>query len=339
MLILGIETSCDDTCAAVYRTDDGQVLSSVVSSQEAVHAKYGGIVPELASRRHLECILPVIEEALEQARVAMDRIDAVAVTRGPGLIGSLLVGLSAAKAIAYACSLPLVPVHHLQGHLFSPRLNYPELPFPHLGLVVSGGHSALYRVDGPGEIRKIGETRDDAAGEAFDKVGKVLGLPYPGGPNIEKEARNWRGKRIRFPKPRFKTEGFQFSFSGLKTAATQYILERGNHGDPIEIARICYSFQETVIEILAEQSFGALEAEGLQTLTVCGGVAANGTLREHFEKMAVQYRKSVFFAERKYCTDNAAMIAAAGAGQLMLKGSDIGDFLGLNAYAQLPLGQ
>ncbi len=173
-------------------------------------------MPELASRRHLECILPVIEEALEQARTGIDRIDAVAVTQGPGLIGSLLVGLSAAKAIALARSIPLVPVHHLQGHLLSPRLNHPDLPDPHLGLVVSGGHSALYRVDSPERIRRIGETRDDAAGEAFDKVGKVLGLPYPGGPNIEKEARGWRGKRIRFPNPRVKTEGFQFSFSGLK---------------------------------------------------------------------------------------------------------------------------
>ncbi len=338
MLILGIETSCDDTCAAVYRTDDGQVLSSVVSSQEAVHAKYGGIVPELASRRHLECILPVIEEALEQARMSVDRIEAVAVTTGPGLIGSLLIGLSAAKAIAYARSIPLVPVHHLQGHLISPRLNHPDLPYPHLGLVVSGGHSALYRVDGPDRIRRIGETRDDAAGEAFDKVGKVLGLPYPGGPNIEKEARGWRGKRIRFPKPRFKTEGFQFSFSGLKTAATQYVLERRVAGDPSDIAQVCFSFQETVIEILAEQSFGAMEAEGLQALTVCGGVAANGTLREHFQKMAKKYHKCVFFAERKYCTDNAAMIAAAGADLLMSGNKGIGDFLELNACAQVPLG-
>jgi len=337
MLILGIESSCDDTCAAVLE-DDRRVLSSVVASQEEVHAKYGGIVPELASRRHLECIIPTIREALERAECTLERIDAVAVTQGPGLIGSLLVGLSTAKAIAYARRVPLVPVHHLQGHLFSPRLSGFEVSYPHVGLVVSGGHTSLYRVDSEGDAVLLGGTRDDAAGEAFDKVGKCLGLPYPGGPNIEKVAREHSGELIPFPRPRFKSPGVQFSFSGLKTAAAQFIQREREAGRAINTARVCRSFQEAVIDCLAGQSFSALQAEGLDTLTVSGGVAANGALRERVEQLASQQGARAFFAEKKYCTDNAAMIAAAGYHRLQAAGPSAEWPLDLNAFAQMPLG-
>jgi len=338
MLILGIESSCDDTCAAVLE-GDCRVLSSVVSSQEEVHAKYGGVVPELASRRHLECIIPVIREALEEAGCTLEQIEAVAVTQGPGLIGSLLVGLSTAKAIAYGRGIPLVPVHHLQGHLFSPMLSGLKVPYPHLGLVVSGGHTALYKVLSPLEAVFLGGTRDDAAGEAFDKVGKCLDLPYPGGPSIEKAARAWPGELIRFPRPRFKTGGLQFSFSGLKTAVAQYIQEQRAAGQPLNVPQICRSFQEAVIDCLAAQSFQALEAEGLKVLTVGGGVAANGALRERFDGLALEKAVRVHFAERNFCTDNAAMIAAVAYHQLQSETRPLEWPLELNAYARLPLGE
>ncbi len=338
MLILGIESSCDDTCAAVLE-GDRRVLSSIVSSQEEVHAKYGGIVPELASRRHLECIIPVIREALEEAGQALGQIEAVAVTQGPGLIGSLLVGLSMAKAIAYSRRVPLVPVHHLQGHLFSPVLSGLEVPYPHLGLVVSGGHTSLYRVHSPTQAVLLGGTRDDAAGEAFDKIGKCLELPYPGGPQIEKAAREWSGELLRLPRPRFKTDGVQFSFSGLKTATAQFVQGERDAGRPVNVAQVCQSFQEAVIDCLAGQSFDALQAEGLDALAVSGGVAANGALRRRFEQLALEKAVRVFFADRQYCTDNAAMIAAIGYHKLLAADKATDWPLDLNAYAQLPLGE
>jgi len=337
MRVLGIETSCDDTCAAVVE-NGRQILSSVVASQEQVHAKYGGIVPELASRRHLECILPVIREALEQADCSLDDIDAIAVTQGPGLIGSLLVGLSTAKAMAYGRDIPLAAVHHLRGHLMSPRLNGEKLPDPHIALVISGGHTALYRVDSPLDVTLIGATRDDAAGEAFDKVGKILGLPYPGGPQIEKQARGYQGEIIPFPRARFKTGGFQFSFSGLKTAAAQYIEKKRRQGAPVNVAQICASFQEAVIDALAGQCFTAVESEGLKVLAVSGGVASNTALREQFESLAGPRGVRVVFANKKYCTDNAAMIAAVGTLQLNQTDPPPKAALDLNAYARLPLG-
>jgi N6-L-threonylcarbamoyladenine synthase len=341
MRILGVESSCDDTCAAVVE-HGRRVLSSVISSQDEVHQRYGGIVPELASRRHLECILPVIEEALRQADCTLEQVDAIAVTYGPGLIGSLLVGLSAAKAMAYSTGLPLAPVHHLEGHLISPWLSDPQLPYPHLGLVVSGGHSALYRVVCPsGEgVRLIGQTRDDAAGEAFDKVGQKLGLPFPGGPHIERTAREDGGKLIPFPRPRFKTGGFQFSFSGLKTAAAQYIESERLAGRSLDVPKICRSFQEAVVDCLASETFRALKEEGLDAVAVSGGVAANGALRERFHQLAREQGARVFFAERKFCTDNAAMIAAVGYHKLKANGRPRPkEVLDLNAYAQLPLGR
>lgn len=334
MLILGIETSCDDTCAAVL--ENTRILSSVVSSQEALHARFGGIVPELASRHHLEYIIPVIREALDQADCALSDLEGVAVTQAPGLIGSLLVGLSTAKSIAYGSGLPLVPVHHLLGHLISPSLGGKAISYPHLGLAVSGGHTSLYRVNSPVQAVLLGGTRDDAAGEAFDKVGKCLGLPYPGGPHIEKSAREWTGDLIAFPRPRFKTEGYQFSFSGLKTAVSQYIYAEQETGRPLNVPQISRSFQEAVVDCLADQSFAALKGEGLDTLAVSGGVAANGALRARFEILAREAGVQVLFAEKKFCTDNAAMIAAVGYHRL-INGDGNHAFLDLNAHAQMPV--
>lgn len=337
MLVLGIESSCDDTCAAVVR-DGIEVLSNAVSSQQSIHSKYGGIVPEIASRHHLECLLPVIGEAIEQASISLEDIDGVAATQGPGLIGSLLVGLSAAKAMAYAKGLPLVPVNHLMGHLYSPVLSEPDLVYPHLGMVISGGHTSLYRVKSPTEVALLGGTRDDAAGEAFDKVGKCLGLPYPGGPEIEKQAARFEeGAPIRFPRPKFKTGGIQFSFSGLKTAVAQYVEKLRREEKVVEVPRICFSFQEAVLDCLVEQVLGAFEQEELDTLTISGGVAANGALRRRFEQECSRLGKTLVVAERKYCTDNAAMIAGQGYHVLKADGTNE-DYLSLNAYARLPVG-
>ncbi|NMC73093.1 MAG: tRNA (adenosine(37)-N6)-threonylcarbamoyltransferase complex transferase subunit TsaD, partial [Geobacteraceae bacterium] len=247
MLLLAIESSCDETSAAVVR-DGKTILSNVISTQEAVHAAYGGVVPEIASRKHLEVITPVIEEALKQASVSLDQVEGVAVTQGPGLAGSLLVGISAAKAIAYARRLPLVGVHHIEGHLFAVFLENP-VEFPFVALVVSGGHTHLYRVDAVGEYRTLGQTRDDAAGESFDKVAKILGLPYPGGAVIDRLACGGDPTGIKLPRPLLRDGSCNFSFSGLKTAVLQYVAKNPSSSEGGQLNDLCASFQAAVCEV------------------------------------------------------------------------------------------
>lgn len=328
MLILAIDTSCDDTAASVFLAPR-RVLSSVVSSQEEVHREYGGVVPELASRRHMENIVPVIRAALGKAGVGVVDLEAVAVTRGPGLIGSLFVGLMTAKAIAYARGLPFVGVNHLMGHLLSVFLTQ-EVPFPFVGLVVSGGHTSLYLAKGPLDYQLLGETRDDAAGEAFDKVAKLLGLGYPGGPIIERLAREGDPQAIPFPRPML-DEGYSFSFSGLKTAVRNYV-----HRTPdVDVRDIAASFQEAVFDVLVGKAIRAAQALGVGRIVVAGGVAANRRLRERFLEEGERAGLEVYFPSREHCTDNAAMIALAGY-ELLRAGRR--DSLDLNALSRWPLG-
>jgi N6-L-threonylcarbamoyladenine synthase len=315
-LVLGIESSCDETAAAVVR-GGREVLSSVVHSQIAEHAPFGGVVPEIAGRSHLEQIIPVIEQALHDAKLNLDQIDAIAVTCRPGLIGSLLVGLSAAKALAYTRSLPLVGVHHIEAHAYAATMESP-VTYPALALVVSGGHTALYRMQGPGQLTAIAQTLDDAAGEAFDKVATMLGLGYPGGPEISRLAPEGDPKAIRFPRYRPKNKRPGFSFSGLKTAVLYHL--RGQNAlnptpAPEDIenrADVAASFQEAVVDTLVRQSLQAAEEEGLETIVVSGGVACNPRLRERMTAAAAERDLRAVFPSPAYCTDNAAMIAGLG---------------------------
>lgn len=307
MLLLAIESSCDETSAAVVR-DGRTVLSNVISTQEAVHAAYGGVVPEIASRKHLEVITPVIEEALKRASVSLDQVEGIAVTRGPGLAGSLLVGISAAKAIAYARRLPLVGIHHIEGHLFAVFLENP-VEFPFVALVVSGGHTHLYRVDGVGRYRTLGQTRDDAAGEAFDKVAKILGLPYPGGAVIDRLACEGDPKRIKLPRPLLRDGSCNFSFSGLKTAVLQHVGSNPSSSEGKPLNDLCASFQAAVCEVLVEKTKRALFDTGVTRLVVAGGVACNSGLRSAMTEMAQEAGFELAFPSPILCTDNGAMIA------------------------------
>ncbi|MAB79570.1 MAG: tRNA (adenosine(37)-N6)-threonylcarbamoyltransferase complex transferase subunit TsaD [Planctomycetes bacterium] len=316
MLVLGIESSCDDTAAAVVR-DGREILSSVVESQAAQHAPFGGVVPEIAGRSHLRRILPVIERALEKAGIELKDIDGLAVTRRPGLIGSLLVGLSAAKAIAFARRLPLVGVHHIEGHAYAATMEN-EVACPALALVVSGGHTALYRMLGPSDLQPIAQTLDDAAGEAFDKVASMLGLAYPGGPEISKLALKGRRDAIRFPRYSPKKGGVGFSFSGLKTAVLYHL--RGQDAlaptpAPEEIenrADIAASFEAAVVDTLVTQTLNAAKEEGFARIVVAGGVACNQHLRERMCLSAEELGMRATFPSPAYCSDNAAMIAGLG---------------------------
>jgi N6-L-threonylcarbamoyladenine synthase len=333
MIVLGIESSCDDTAAAVLV--DRDVRSSVVASQDAVHQKYGGIVPELASRSHLRAIVPVIEQALSKAHVTLTDVNGIAVTAGPGLVGSLLVGLSTAKAIAFARQLPLVGVNHLEGHLLSPQLEA-EVAFPYLVLLVSGGHTSVYWAEGYGCYRCLGLTRDDAAGEAFDKVAKILGLGFPGGRAIDDLARSGDREAIRFPRARIKPgrsgRRFDFSFSGLKTAVWQYVREHVPAGEAI--AAVAASFQEAVVDQLLDTTLAAANDVGAQRLVIAGGVAANSRLRERALAAGAKFGLAVSMPSFRYCTDNAAMIAYAGSWRLAR--GDCDPFT-LNASADLEL--
>jgi N6-L-threonylcarbamoyladenine synthase len=315
MLVLGLESSCDETAAAVV--DGGRrVLSDVIASQIEVHARYGGVVPELASRAHVVNMVPVVEQALAQAGVRLDDIGGVAVTQGPGLIGALLVAVQMGKAIAYARGLPFVGVHHLEGHLSAVLLEPEPPPLPHLALVVSGGHTSLIRVDEGGVLSEIGATRDDAAGEAFDKVAKLLGLGYPGGVAIDRLARTGDPSAVTFPRAMVKKEtGYEFSFSGLKTAMLVHLRA---HGVPTgqALADLCASFQATVVELLVRKTRLAARDAGLAHVQVCGGVAANSRLRSEMAAAAAADGFRVYIPPPARCTDNAAMIAAAGAARL-----------------------
>jgi N6-L-threonylcarbamoyladenine synthase len=315
MLILGIDTSCDDTSAAVVE-DGGRILSNIVSSQSDIHARYGGIVPELASRRHTEMIIPVVDEAIKQAGVRASDLSAVAVCKGPGLVGSLLVGCSFAKAFCYSRHVPLVAVNHLEGHLLSVFLESSSPEFPFLSLIVSGGHTSLHIAEDFGRYTELGRTRDDAAGEAYDKVSKLLGLGYPGGPIIDKLAETGDPRAIDFPRA-YVPESFDFSFSGLKTAVLQFLrkenlLERPPSPDSQLLRDIAASFQAAVVDVLVRKTEWAIKRKWLRQVTISGGVSANSVLRKKMLEMGEEKDVKVFVPSVSLCTDNAAMIASAG---------------------------
>ncbi len=315
MRILGIETSCDETAAAVV--DDGRVVrSSVVASQAELHARYGGVVPEVASRAHVELICDVIEEALVEAGTTLDELDAVAAVRGPGLAGALLVGVSAAKAISLASRLPYIGVHHHEAHLYAAMIEDPTLEPPLVTLIVSGGHTLLIAMDDHGKYRVLGETVDDAAGEAFDKVARYLGLGYPGGPAIDRLAREaGNPEAVRFPRPML-TDGLDFSFSGLKTAVVQYV--RKNPETPV--ADVAASFQAAIVDVLVEKLLVAARETGISTVVAGGGVAANSALRERLVEVGAAGDLRVVLPSIALCTDNAAMVAAVAAYRLAADG-------------------
>jgi len=310
VIVLGIETSCDETAAAVL--DGGRkVLSSVVASQDDVHAPYGGVVPELASRRHLEMIVPVVRRALAEAGMGLRDLDGIAVTQGPGLVGSLLVGCSAAKALAWAHGTPLVGVNHLEGHIYASFLEERAPEHPFLALVVSGGHTALYVAAEPRRYARVGQTRDDAAGEAFDKVAKLLGLSYPGGPAIERAAAGGDPRAISFPTANMSDGAPDFSFSGIKTAVSLHVRRAGTLS-AAEIADVAASFQATVVKTLVRKSLRAGQRLGIRRLVLTGGVAANTALRQALQAECGERGWELFIPSRTLCTDNAAMIAATG---------------------------
>lgn len=335
VLILAIESSCDETAASVVR-NGREVLSNIISSQIELHKLYGGVVPEIASRKHIEKINQVIEEALEQAGKTLGDIDAVAVTYGPGLVGALLVGVAEAKAISYAAGLPLVGVHHIEGHISANYIENPDLEPPFICLVVSGGHTHLVRVKDYGVYEILGKTRDDAAGEAFDKVARAIGLGYPGGPKIDKLAREGDPQAIRFPKAKIEDAPYDFSFSGLKSAVLNYLNGCKMKGEPINEADVAASFQKAVVDVLVEHAMLAVRESGLDKLAIAGGVASNGALREAVEEACRKNGIAFYRPSPIYCTDNAAMIGAAGYYEYQ-KGVRHG--LDLNAVPNLKLGE
>ncbi|SPD75933.1 tRNA N6-adenosine threonylcarbamoyltransferase [uncultured Desulfobacterium sp.] len=314
MNILGIDTSCDDTSAGII-ADGRLVLSNVVHSQIRIHSPYGGVVPELASREHLRNIMPVVREALLRAHLEFPDLDAVSVTVGPGLVGSLLVGLYYAKAIAYTHGIPMIGVNHLEGHILSIFLEETSPSFPFIALTVSGGHTSLYHVTGYGQYTQLGQTLDDAAGEAFDKVSKILGLGYPGGVAIERQALSGCKDRINFPRVYLSNDSLNFSFSGLKTAVALYIKkwrEDGIENNNITQADIAASFQESVVDVLVRKVMMARDKTGISTIVIAGGVACNRALRERLFREAEAHDLRVYIPSPQYCTDNGAMIALAG---------------------------
>ncbi|HZI20566.1 MAG TPA: tRNA (adenosine(37)-N6)-threonylcarbamoyltransferase complex transferase subunit TsaD [Pyrinomonadaceae bacterium] len=337
MLVLGVESSCDETAAALVR-DGREMLSSVISSQIEVHKRFGGVVPELASREHLDKIEPVIDEAFARAGLGMDEIDGVAVTQGPGLVGSLLVGLSYAKALAYALGKPVVGVNHIEGHVYSVVFDNPPIEYPAFALIVSGGHTNLFQVPGPGKYRVLARTRDDAAGEAYDKVAKMLGLGYPGGPVIERLAREGDPRAVRFSVPRMGDGRPDFSFSGLKTAVSKYVRETGlrpvgpGEEPSRQIKDLAASFQDVVIRSLVGTTERLAGEHRPRTLIVAGGVACNEALRAAAREAGERLGVPALFPSRHLSTDNAAMIAAAGTVKLMA-----GERAGLDLNADVSL--
>jgi N6-L-threonylcarbamoyladenine synthase len=310
MLTLGIESSCDDTSAAVLEGDSG-LLANVVSGQDTIHARFGGVVPELASRKHLESIHPIVDEALDRAGVCLENIDLIAVTQGPGLIGSLLVGYSYAKAISYVRKIPYVGVDHMAGHLLSVFLENEQPTFPYIALLVSGGTSSIFLCKDFNSFELLGRTRDDAAGEAFDKVAKILNLGYPGGPCIAREAEQGDKTKFSFPRARLEGNSFDFSFSGLKTAVLNQC-NRLKQKNTLPTADICASFQEAVVEVLVEKTLAAASKYDIDTIVLGGGVSANGRLRQAMKQKCRTMGIELFYPRPTLCTDNAAMIALTG---------------------------
>lgn len=318
-LILGIESSCDETGIAIYHADRG-LLAHALHTQVAMHNEYGGVVPELASRDHIRRILPLIRSITLEAKCQLQDLDAIAYTKGPGLSGALLVGASIACSLAYSLNIPAIGIHHLEGHLLSPLLSDPTLDFPFIALLVSGGHTQLMRVDGVGHYTLLGETLDDAAGEAFDKSAKLLGLDYPGGPELAKLANQGKPGQFHLPRPMQYSRNLDFSFSGLKTAVLtlvrQHTLDRQTRAD------IAYAVQEAIVEVLATKSLAALKQSGLKQLVVAGGVGANQHLRSQLNEAAEKNGFRVFYPALEFCTDNGAMIAYAAAQRLHRQDAD-----------------
>ena len=310
-IILAVETSCDETSCAVLK-NGREALSNVISTQVDIHRKYGGVVPEIASRKHIELIDYVIDQALREAGVSLRDLDAVAVTNGPGLVGALLVGVSHAKAMAFALGVPLVGVHHIEGHICANYVQHKDLEPPFVCLVVSGGHSHLVHVKDYGRYEILGRTRDDAAGEAFDKVARALGLGYPGGPLIEREARKGDPEAVDFPRTYLEAGSLDFSFSGLKTAVLNHLNQCRQTGRPVNTADIAASFQSAVIEVLVNKTMAAAKKCGARVVALAGGVASNGRLRMEFESRCAGEGLQLRYPSRVLCTDNAAMIGTAG---------------------------
>lgn len=334
-IILAIESSCDETAAAIVK-NGREVLSNVVSTQIAIHQKFGGVVPEVASRKHMEYINVVIAEALEQANLTLDEVTAVAVTYGPGLVGALLVGVAAAKALAFGAGKPLIGVHHIEGHIYGNFLANPELEMPLLCLVVSGGHTNIVLIKGHGEYVSLGQTRDDAVGEAFDKVARAMGLSYPGGPLIDKLAKEGEAKNLSLPRAWLEEGSYDFSFSGLKSAVLNYLNRQKLMNQEIVVADVAAAFQEAVIDVLVTKVMKAAEEYKIDRILLAGGVAANSGLRQALSEACAKAGKEVHFPPLKYCTDNAAMIGAA-AYYKAIRG-EYAD-LSLNAVANLPFSE
>lgn len=331
LYILGIETSCDETSVSIVQ-NGRRVLANVVSSQMEIHQRFGGVVPEVASRRHVENITLVIEEALQQAGMMLNQIDAIAVTKGPGLVGALLIGVAAAKALAFAHDLPLIGVHHIAGHIYANQL-VADIHFPCLALVVSGGHTELIYMKEHGHFQLIGETRDDAVGEAYDKVARTLDLPYPGGPHIDRLAAEGEAT-INFPRAWLEADTYDFSFSGLKSAVLNYVHNARQKGERVNVKDVAASFQESVVDVLVTKTMRATQHYDVRQIILAGGVAANRRLRAMLRTACQQRGLPLLIPPFDLCTDNAAMIAAAG--YIMWK-KGIRDGMDLNAYPGLML--
>lgn len=333
MKILSIESSCDETAAAVVE-DGRNVLSSVIASQVEEHKLYGGVVPEIASRRHAEAIVPVVKQALDDANVTMDDIEAIAVTHAPGLIGALLVGVNFAKGLSLATGKPLVPTHHLRSHIASNYISHKELKPPFMCLVVSGGHSHIVMVEDYTKMKVIGRTRDDAAGEAFDKAARTMNMPYPGGIEMDKIAELGDPKAFKFPRPVVHDAPYDFSFSGLKTSVINLIHNMEQRGEQIPKADICASFRSAVVELLVSNTIKACEDFNIKTLVIAGGVSANSLLRTRFTEEAENHGIKFYKPDKSVCTDNAAMVGSQGYYEYL--SGNIAD-LSLNAVATLPI--
>ena len=332
MLVLGVETSCDDTAAAVLQ-DGRTILANIVSSQDQIHGPYGGVVPELASRQHIQNIMPIVDSALKKAGATLKDLDGMAVTYGPGLVGSLLVGLSLVKGMAFRTGIPYVGVNHLEAHLLAIQLEH-QVPFPYIALLASGGHTLLYCVRDVGDYVHLGGTRDDAAGEAYDKVAKMMGLGYPGGRIVDQLAQSGNPNAIRFPRAKIRSGAYEFSFSGIKTAVWHYLKTHGEEAVREQAADIAASFQEAVAEMLVRPALKAAQAKSVERIVLSGGVAANSRLRSKMKAEADAVGIAVFCPAPKFCTDNGAMIALAGYHWLRRGRRD--DFR-LNADADLTL--